>query len=422
MKDIWYKVSNIGISEHLDSSREIRRVRLLNRFVAVIYISTLVAFFFQFVEYQIIKNEFNVNSYLMLVTHLPLGFVFLMHKKSKYVIARVFFIVYNLVLIVMVMVTVGSASGVPRILLIFPVAIIILFDDIKTQIIFVSLTALAFVIAEIISNYIPPFLEENLKTTAIYPIFIFQLFLIFVLLLFYKNEITIAEEKLEEKNKELEQFTRVASHDLKQPARTISSFSSLIQRRYKREIPDEVSEYLEFISSASTRMINLLDDLLNYAVTGNSKGKMSTIDLNEVLKESIENLDAQISESKAILEISDLPIVKGYRSYLTLLFQNIISNGIKFQPENQQAEINITTKKDTRYHVITFQDNGIGIEKKYLDSIFNTFTRLHSKKEYEGSGIGLATCKKIVNIHQGKIEVESEPGAGTRISLFFKSL
>ena len=131
-------------------------------------------------------------------------------------------------------------------------------------------------------------------------------------------------------------------------------------------------------------------------------------------------MNAQISEKEAIIGICPLPIIKGHKSYLIQLFQNIISNGIKYQPKNQQPEIKISTKRKSDYHIITIQDNGIGIERKYLHTIFNSFTRLHSGKEYEGSGIGLATCKKIVDIHQAKIEIESKPEIGTQVSLFFK--
>ncbi len=143
------------------------------------------------------------------------------------------------------------------------------------------------------------------------------------------------------------------------------------------------------------------------------------MNLNLVLQESIENLGAQISRVDAIIQVEHLPVITGHKNYLIQLFQNIISNGIKYQPEGQQPTIKVSNKQNTANTVITIKDNGIGIEKKHEGSVFNSFTRLHSHDEYEGSGIGLATCKKIMDIHKGNIEIKSEPGMGTEVIMYF---
>ncbi len=419
MKDLWYRFSNIGINRYQLRGKELRKTRLLNRFTTVVCLTVTVSFLFQFITHQIIKGEFNINVYLMFLSYIPLGLIYIFHTKKHFVLARVFFIVYNLLATIFWAVLIGQDAGVDRTFLVFPIAVMVFFEKFKTQFLFILLIILTYFITRFLYGLVDPFLGGNLNPLSVYPIFAFQTFLAFVLLLFHKREVNIAEENLKQKNSELEQFTRAASHDMKEPARSIAAFSSLIRSRHSNEISKQVSEYLEFIESSSKRMLDLLNDLLTYATTGVIMEKMSVVDLNNVLEESLENLDAQINDTGAQINRTDLPQINGYKNYLIQLFQNIISNGIKFQPKDQVPVLIIYTSKESRKLKITFEDNGIGIESEFLNSIFENFKRLHTKSEYDGTGLGLATCRKIVKIHNGQIGIESKPGVGTKIHLLF---
>jgi len=218
--------------------------------------------------------------------------------------------------------------------------------------------------------------------------------------------------ELEIKNKELEQFAYVASHDLQEPLRTVSSFVELLKKRFEGNLDAETDKYLTYIVQGSDRMKVLIKDLLDYSRIGR-KTKLETVDCNIVLQQVLLDLDKAIKEQQATITTEVLPVIKGYPTELKLLFQNLISNSIKFRRKDVSPEIKITVVKKTGYWQFAVQDNGIGIEEKFRDRIFIIFQRLHTRSEYEGSGIGLAHVKKIVELHGGKIWIESEPGKGS---------
>ncbi|WP_271764819.1 YfiR/HmsC family protein [Aquimarina algiphila] len=235
-----------------------------------------------------------------------------------------------------------------------------------------------------------------------------------------KNEaISQQSLELEAKNKELEQFAYIASHDLQEPLNTISSFIGLIAEDYEASFDDVGKESLSFIKDASIRMKKLIDALLEYSRLGRSKA-YTKVSCNEVLKELKSDLKNRIENTGAILHIADLPIVNGSEIELRLLFQNLISNGIKFRASDTVPEITINCikknddKKDTKgFWQFSVKDNGIGIPKEHQERIFAIFQRLHSRDTYEGTGIGLAHCKKIVEAHGGKIWLESFENQGS---------
>jgi PAS domain S-box-containing protein len=219
--------------------------------------------------------------------------------------------------------------------------------------------------------------------------------------------------ELETKNKELEQFAYVASHDLQEPLRTTSSFVGFLKEEYYGKLDENANSYLEYISQASERMQTLIKDLLDYSRIGR-KRVIQDVDCNQVLSDVLADLSNAIEKSAAKISVSDeLPIVKGYATELKQLFQNLISNSIKFHRDNIPPVINISGKKIAAGWEFSFRDNGIGIEKQHHDRIFIIFQRLHNRTEYEGSGIGLSHCKKIVELHGGKLRVDSELGKGS---------
>ncbi len=225
--------------------------------------------------------------------------------------------------------------------------------------------------------------------------------------------------ELEAKNKELEQFAYIASHDLQEPLNTISSFIGLIAEDYGDSFDEVGKESLAFISDASKRMKNLIDALLQYSRLGRSR-EYKNVDCKVVLKELQDDLKKIIEETNAKITIANLPVVKGSEIELRLLFQNLISNAIKFRDAKTIPKIDISFTKRTDpkdkakgFWQFSVKDNGIGIPDEHKERIFAIFQRLHSRDQYQGTGIGLAHCKKIVESHGGEIWLESKEGKGS---------
>jgi len=217
--------------------------------------------------------------------------------------------------------------------------------------------------------------------------------------------------ELERKNREIEQFAYIASHDLQEPLRSISNFSNLLSEKLSANPDTRVQEYIGYIKGGSSRMSNLIFDLLEYSRIGKDATK-SVIDCDKLVNEVITDMSADIKGNNAEIRVSKLPVVNGY-IFLKSLFQNLLSNAIKFHQPGIRPFINISAiDKGTEFQ-FSIQDNGIGIEKIYRERVFIIFQRLHSRSEYEGTGIGLSQCKKIIELHGGKIWIESEPGKGT---------
>lgn len=221
-------------------------------------------------------------------------------------------------------------------------------------------------------------------------------------------------QNLELKNKELSYFAGLVAHDIKQPIRTTSSFINLIKNRLHREGHSDtrLNEYISFIEKSNGNLNLLVDDLLEFTKSGQQKINFESINLNEIIEIVEKNLLYQISESSAEIRAAPLPSVMANKSEMIRLFQNIISNAIKFQDEKKPV-IKITTDLKDNVRRILISDNGIGIDNDFLDKIFNPLVKLHSISEYEGSGLGLATCKKIVENLGGILSVESIPNQGS---------
>ncbi len=227
-----------------------------------------------------------------------------------------------------------------------------------------------------------------------------------------EEETKLYLEKLEQKNKELQQFAYVASHDLQEPLRTIISFTDLMLEQYSGSIKGNADTYLRFISDASARMSNLIKGLLDYTRIGKNF-EISELDTNLILKNLLNDLNTLIVERNAKFEIEQLPVISGLDIEIISLFTNLITNAIKYKKKGENPLIKIGATEETDHWKFHVEDNGIGIEKTHLKRIFLIFQRLHNKDEYAGTGIGLAHCQKIVELHGGKIWVESSPGLGS---------
>jgi signal transduction histidine kinase len=217
--------------------------------------------------------------------------------------------------------------------------------------------------------------------------------------------------ELERKNSEIEQFAFAASHDLQEPLRTISNFSQLVHNRLADSSNEEAKRYIGLINSAASRMSALIHNLLEYSRIGRDTNK-TYVDCNKLVREVLSDLTLTIQETRAQVKAEKLPIVNGY-SYLKSVFQNLVTNAIKFRKNGVPPVITITAEERNNEFVFTVADNGIGIEKIYHDKIFLLFQRLHTRSEYPGTGIGLTQVRKIVELHGGRIWVESEVGKGT---------
>ena len=204
----------------------------------------------------------------------------------------------------------------------------------------------------------------------------------------------------------------MASHDLQEPLRTTSSFVELLRKQYHGKLDENADRYIDYVIQASDRMKTLIKDLLDYSRIGREK-QFEPVDCNTAFDEVMADLAKVIKENKAIITAGKLPVVNAFPTELKLLFQNLISNSIKFQKPGIAPQIDISTTKENSHWHFKFRDNGIGIEKQYQQRIFIIFQRLHNRSVYEGSGIGLAHCKKIVELHGGTIWVESESGKGS---------
>ncbi|HEX2969833.1 MAG TPA: PAS domain S-box protein [Bacteroidales bacterium] len=218
-------------------------------------------------------------------------------------------------------------------------------------------------------------------------------------------------EELLRSNKDLQQFAYVASHDLQEPLRMVSSFTQLLQHRYADKLGDEGNEYIHFAVEGSKRMYELLNGLLAYSRIQTKGREFAVVDMNRVVEKVKDNLNLIISETKTRISHSDLPEIVADENQMIQLIQNLFENSIKFRKE--VAEISVSWQLRDDYYVFAIRDKGIGIEPQYFERIFRIFQRLHRSDEYEGTGIGLAICKRIVERHGGQIWVESEFGTGT---------
>jgi len=216
---------------------------------------------------------------------------------------------------------------------------------------------------------------------------------------------------LKHRNQELDEFTYVASHDLQEPLRKLISFGSLLRKDAGDDLSQDAQLDLKYISEAAMRMQSLVQALLALSRTGRSEITVESVPLRQCAEHALEALDEQIQETDATVSMGELPEVLGDRTLLTQLYQNLISNAIKYCKE--RPHIQLTSEKNGSGWVFGVQDNGIGIKHEYQEQVFAPFKRLHSRGEYEGTGIGLATCNKVVERHGGKLWVESEPGEGS---------
>jgi len=227
-----------------------------------------------------------------------------------------------------------------------------------------------------------------------------------------EQELARRAEELARSNADLEQFAYVASHDLQEPLRMVASYTQLLARRYKGKLGADADEFIGFAVDGATRMQHLIQDLLSYSRVTTKGKELQVTDSGAACDQAVANLRAAIAESGAVVTTGSLPTVRADATQLTQLFQNLIGNAIKYRNE-WKPEVQVAATPAEDRWVFSVQDNGIGIEPQYFERIFQMFQRLHTRKQYTGTGVGLAICRKIVERHGGRIWVESQPGKGS---------
>ncbi|BCS52241.1 CHASE3 domain-containing protein [Geobacter sp. SVR] len=217
-------------------------------------------------------------------------------------------------------------------------------------------------------------------------------------------------------NRNLELFASVASHDLQEPLHTVTSYTELLAHKYRGRLDQRADTYIGFIVDGTTHMHRMINDLLAYSRVGTRAKPLVPVRMDAVLDQALASLGKALKESGAVIERTDLPEVAGDDTQLVQLFQNLIGNAVKFRKKEGQLRIRVSCERKGDEWVFGVHDNGIGIEPRFFERIFEIFSRLHTREEYEGSGMGLAICRKIVERHGGRIWAESGPGEGASFS------
>lgn len=228
------------------------------------------------------------------------------------------------------------------------------------------------------------------------------------------ENLEMVTQELESRNEELNQFASMASHDLQSPLRGVTGFAQILREDVGDRLDEESLELLDGIVTGGKRMHTLINDLLNYSRLESTGKNFTACDMNRVYDDACQLLQSIIEEAQAVVTRDELPTVLGDASQLSQLLHNLIGNGIKYQPVGQVAKIHVSAQVSDQICTFRIADNGIGIAPEHQKQVFDAFRRLHTEREYSGTGIGLAICKRVVDRHNGRIWLESEPGQGTR--------
>ncbi|MDF3127589.1 ATP-binding protein [Kiritimatiellaeota bacterium B1221] len=234
----------------------------------------------------------------------------------------------------------------------------------------------------------------------------------------HEHQLLEANESLERSNRELEQFAYVASHDLQEPLRMVSSYTQLLAQRYEGQLDEKADKYIAYAVDGAKRMQTLINDLLSYSRVGTGNESLQPVDCESVIRDLKQTFSKLLDETQTELTTTQLPVVQARRTELTQVFQNLIHNAIKFSGA-APPQVEISARRDQNHWLISVKDHGIGIDPQYHERIFTIFQRLHKRDSYQGSGIGLSIVKKIVEDHGGRIQIESQLNQGATFTFSF---
>jgi len=433
------KITSIGIEEKLSYSNK-KRVLLLNQ----VTLMTMIGVFLKFLN-EVILNDF-IGYALSLSAFLLLSMTFVFQYLRQYDVAKWYLTLQGIVVSLILILLFGRKFGGEFIIFAVFLMINIFFEKTyKKAVLFIS-TIFGYVLIQFyfISGG-QPLLKNSLSDNTFYYLFIFSSMAIFIISIMFirenhdikensikllnslkekhkelsksEKELAVQNKKLETANIELEKFAYVASHDLKTPLRNVNSFLNLLDRRLPKDSKPELREYIDIASSNAQHMYNLIQDILEYSrINNGGRIEFKETNLYDLMKRVIINLQDTINSKGAKIHIQKLPSIVCNESQMVLLFQNLISNGIKYN-ENVEPTIKISSETKGDNVFIQVSDNGIGIDAEYFDKVFEMFSRLHTQGEYDGSGIGLAICQKIVIHNGGKLMLESQKDIGTTFTI-----
>lgn len=228
-----------------------------------------------------------------------------------------------------------------------------------------------------------------------------------------ESKVEIRTADLKRSNEDLEQIAYVASHDLQEPLRMVSSYTQLLSRRYSGKLDSDADEFIGFAVDGAKRMQALISDLLTYSRAGRQDGNHELVDVQDVVAEVLQNLNSRIEDAGSVVTFEDLTTLVADRKQLVSVFQNLISNSIKYRSATRESRITVTAEQQSNSWKFAVNDNGIGLDTAFTDRIFTIFQRLHGREEYQGTGIGLAVVKKLIERAGGNIWVESELDEGS---------
>jgi len=412
------RIQNIGISTNTDIETA-KRVRLCNS-MSIVGISTGFAVLLYATLTSWPYDVFLLHVFIIVATFIPPT----LNYFQKTIASRISFLLVANLSIVCLSITIGKFFHFQYFLSATLCMPLIFFGNefrIK-KLFFSALTILLFIYLEWHFRTFEPLISIDKSYSDIIRFVndFMILLMIFSQFYFFVNEndsytenIVEKSNELQEKNIQLEHFAYIASHDLNEPLRTINSFVDIIQEEYEDPADENLNTYFSFIRDALTRMRLMIDGLLNYSRLGKSSD-YQVVNINHLISDIETDLGELIKQQNVTIQANNLPAIRCLAQETRQLFQNLISNAIKFQQSDVAPILEIKYKEIPDYWQFCVADNGIGISSKKHETIFRMFTKLHLPDEYEGHGIGLAFCKKIVEIHKGKIWVESSPGKGSQ--------
>lgn len=418
MKKIIENFIRIGVESTVDSET-IKKIRLSNS-MSIVAISTAVIVS----GYILILNSSILTTSIVSLTLISTIIPPLLNHYHKHILARTSFILLAIIDVIVLSIVFGNDIDIHLFLFaLFGFPFILLEYKLKLTRYFLSfLIIISYFFLEWYTMHNPPIIALDdtytilfriLNTIMIF-IMIYALYYFFILENRYHiKKLEHTSEKLNAKNHELEQFANIVSHDLNEPIRTVNSFLEIIKEEYHDAKNQEISLYFSHINRAISRMQTMLENLLKYAKLSKNL-VFKNVDLNKIIHDIKIDINGLITKKRVLLSHSELPMIACAPIKLKQVFQNLIINAIKYQKPNQIPIIHISYEKNHECYTFCIADNGIGIPTDKRDEIFQMFNKLHKTDQYEGEGIGLAFCKKIIELHGGSIWVRSQINEGSQ--------
>ncbi len=410
----WDFISRRGVTD--ESTEDTRMIMLMNR-VAVL--SAFGAWITSATIFWTTRDTFYIATMSATIVY---GLIPILHHFHKIQWVRFYCATVLTLWYVLILLCIGgnvsqSAAGVA----IFVLTYVLLDKHRRLRVPFLIYNIAIHIFAEAYLVFYPPLFGVRDYPLDEIIVFLLCVSWIYVILLVYESEKEALIKNLREKNEvlelateELERFTYVASHDLKSPLRNVIGLLGMTRRKIEKgQYDDNLLDDIELAKEGAEQMYQLVNDMRELSrMNINSQEQREWTDLNDVIQKSIDNLQQDISEKNAVINIPDLPNYLCNSVEFTIVFQNLIQNGIKYN-ESTQPIVNIQTEQTNNQLRIHFEDNGIGMKEEYFDSIFEYFKRLHTEKKYKGTGLGLGLCKKIIQNYNGNISVQSRIGEGS---------